>query len=94
MRLEIVIPDSTAPELQAKLVALTLRLSARPELVREIEFSGEDEDAAIQAMFTPERMAKIKRSQEQIRDGNGLTLDQMDTALSETKAEWLIANPV
>lgn len=90
MRLEIIIPDTTRPELKAKLASLTRRLSERPELVEELE-TGEDE--AIQRMFTPERLAHIARAKAEIDAGHGLTLDQLDSELAANKAEWLLANP-
>ena len=93
MRLEIIIPDSTSPDLKARLTSLTERLSRRPELVEEIHFKGEAEDAAIQKLFTPERLAKIDAAQAGIRGGKGRTLEQLDERLAATKAEWLAANP-
>ena len=36
MRLEIIIPDNTRPDLKRKLTGLTQRLSANPELVDEL----------------------------------------------------------
>lgn len=36
MRLEIIIPDDTRPDLKSKLASLTERLSAHPELVEEL----------------------------------------------------------
>lgn len=93
MRLEIIIPDSTRPDLKVRLTTLAGQLSARPELVEEIRLDGDAEDAAIQAMFTPERLAKIDAAQADIRAGNGRTLEQLDQRLAATKAEWLAANP-
>jgi len=92
MRLEIIIPDSTRPDLKARLTSLTQRLSARPELVEEIHLNG-DEDAAIQRMFTPERLAIIDAADADISAGNGLTMEQLDARLAATRTEWLAANP-
>ena len=93
MRLEIIIPDSTRPDLKARLTSLTKRLSAHPELVEEIHLSSDAEDAAIQRLFTPERLANIDAAQAGIRAGKGRTLEQLDQRLAATKAEWLAANP-
>ncbi|MDR3690907.1 MAG: hypothetical protein P4L46_16125 [Fimbriimonas sp.] len=93
MRLEIIIPDSTRPDLKAMLTSLTQRLSARPELVEEIHLNGDDEDAAIQRMFTPERLAIIDAADADISAGNGLTMEQLDARLAATRTEWLAANP-
>ena len=35
MRLEIIVPDSTRPDVKSKLTRLTKRLSAHPEMVEE-----------------------------------------------------------
>jgi hypothetical protein len=69
------------------------RLSAQPELVEEIHLNGDADDAAIQKLFTPERLAKIDAAQASIRAGKGRTLEQLDQRLAETSAEWLAANP-
>jgi len=91
MRLEIIIPDSTRPDLKSKLTSLTKRLSARPELIDEIHFDGDDE--AIQRMFTPELLAKIAAAGADMAAGNHVTLEQVDARLAATRAEWLAANP-
>jgi hypothetical protein len=93
MRLEITIPDSTRPDLKAKLRRLTQQLSERPELVEEIHLNPGAEDVAIQAMFTPGRLAKINAAKASIRAGKGRTLEQLDERLAATRAEWLAANP-
>jgi hypothetical protein len=40
MRFEINVPDNTLPDLQARLFALTKRLSEQPELVKNASFSS------------------------------------------------------
>jgi hypothetical protein len=91
MRLEINIPDSTRADIKVRLASLTRRLSAEPNLVEKIDLDGPD-DAAIQAMFTPERLAIIDAADEDIRAGNGLTLGQLDARLAANRAAWLTAN--
>lgn len=92
MRLEINIPDSTRPDLKAQLLILSRRLSAKPELVEDIQFKGDSEDAAIQDLFTPELLAQIDAAGADIRAGNGLTMEQVRERLAATRAEWLAAN--
>jgi hypothetical protein len=66
MRLEIIIPDSTRPELKARLTVIAKRLSARPELAEKIDL---DEDEAIQRRFTPAVLAQIARAKAQTDAG-------------------------
>jgi len=88
MRLEIVVPDSTSPEVMARLTSLAEQLSANPELVEEIHFDGDAEDAAIQAMFTPELLAEIEAADAEIDAGNFVTADQLDEHFKRKAAEW------
>ncbi len=92
MRLVINIPDSTLQELKTQLTELTRSLSAHPELVRKLHL-GDRKDAAIQAMFTPERLAKIDAAQASIRAGKGRTLEHLDQRLDATRSQWLAENP-
>jgi hypothetical protein len=93
MRLEIIIPDDTRPAVKSKLTRLTKQLSANPELIEEIRFNGDSENAAIQRLLTPERLAKIDAARADVRAGNGRTLEQLDERIAATRAEWLAANP-
>ena len=93
MRFEIIVPDSTRPELQARFVALTRRLSEQPELVRTIRLDDSADDAAVQAMFTPELLAQIDEAGEDIRAGNFRTQEQVDATLAAMRSRWLAANP-
>ena len=88
MRFEINIPDSTRPELQAMFLTLTRRLSERPELVEEIDMH-DDEDAAIQRMFTPERLAHIAKAEAEIEAGDFYTSEQVDDHLRAKHEAWL-----
>ena len=85
MRLEIIIPDSTRPDVKARLTTLTQRLSERPELVDEI---GVYDDAAIQSMFTPERLAHIAKSDAEIDEGKFFTAEQVDEHFKQKHAAW------
>jgi len=51
------------------------------------------DDATIQTLFTPERLAIIDAADADISAGNGLTLDQLDSRLAANRAAWLAANP-
>lgn len=85
MRFEINIPDTTGPELQAMFVALTRRLSERPELVAEIAL-GEDE--TIQRMFTPERLAHIDQALSEVKAGRGYTAEQVEEHFAQKETSW------
>ncbi len=78
MRLETIIPDSTSPELKAKLTGLTQRLSAHPELVDE--FVVEKSDAL------PDYMGII----DQIRQSPNRfkSAAEVDAYIAELRAEW------
>jgi hypothetical protein len=82
MRLEINIPDSTRPAVKARLTKLVHELSARPELVEDIQMNDDAQAAAIQRLFTPERLAIIDAADRDIDAGNGLTLEQLDERLA------------
>jgi hypothetical protein len=88
MRFEIVIPDSASADLKARFAVLTRRLSAHPELVEGIDVG---DDAQIQAMFTPERLAIIDAANADIEAGNGLSMEQVKESLAKTRAQWLAA---
>ncbi len=74
MRFEIIVPDDTRPELQARFARLTKNLSESPELVEEIPVS---EDEAIEAMFTPERLEHIDRAIDEAKGGRYFTAEQV-----------------
>ena len=86
MRLEINIPDSTRPEVKAKLTALTQQLSQRPELVEEIDLA---DDAAIQSMFTPERIAHIDSALTAVKAGSFYTVAQVEEHFAQKEALWM-----
>ncbi len=90
MRLEINIPDTTRLEYKTKLVTLTELLSAKPELVAEIHMNGDLEDAAIQAMFTPELLNEIEAADAEIDAGNFVTADQLDEHFKRKSDEWVL----
>ncbi len=85
MRFEITIPDDASAELQAKFVALTKRLTATPDLVREIELDGDD---AIQRMFTAERLAHIDQALAQVDSGQFFSSSQVDEHFRRRSIEW------
>ena len=93
MRLVIDIPDSTSTERKTRLTQLTERLSARPELIDGIYLKGDEEDAAIQAIFTPSLLAEIDAAGADIGAGNIRTQEQVDSTLAMARARWLAANP-
>lgn len=87
MRLEIVIPDSTLPDLKAQLATLAEQLSAKPELVTRINLEDDDE-ATVQAMFTPERLAHIDAAIAEVKDGTFYTEAQVEEHFARKKASW------
>jgi len=88
MRLEIIIPDNTRQDVKSKLANLTERLSAHPELVEEIHFSGDNEDATIQRMFTPALLEEIDAADSEIDTGAFFTAEQLDEHFKRKTAEW------
>lgn len=77
MRLEIIIPDSTRPDVKSKLTSLTKRLSANPELVYDLTEREEP---------IPDYMAAI----EQIRQSPDRfkSAKEVDAYIAELRAEW------
>ena len=78
MRLEIVIPDSTAPELKARISNLTQRLTANPEWIKD--FSTETPGAM------PDYLAILDRAQaspNRFKSG-----EDVDAYLRELRSEW------
>ena len=90
MRFEIIVPDTTKPELHAQFVLLTQKLSAHPELVGDCLI---DEDATIQAMFTPERLALINRALAEANSGKFFTSEQVKEHFAKKEVEC-IARPI
>jgi hypothetical protein len=78
MRLEINIPDSTRPDLKARLISLTKRLSARPELVDELV--SEKTEAVPDYMAS---IAQIRQSPNRFK-----TPAEVDAFLADLRAEW------
>ena len=78
MRLEIIIPDSTRPDLKARLTRLTQRLSDRPELLDELV--SEKSDSA------PDYMASI--SQIRHSPNRFKTPAEVDAFLADLRSEW------
>jgi len=87
MRFEIVVPDNTGHDIEAKLLALTQRLSDMPELVREIAL-GNDEAITL----TQKQLADVRESQNQFNAGQGKSLEQLRNSLDSHQNEWLAAN--
>jgi hypothetical protein len=78
MRLEIIIPDSTRPDLKAKLSGLTKRLSAHPELVEELV--TERPDAIPDYLGI---MDQALKSPNRFKSG-----EEVDRYIAELRAEW------
>jgi len=90
MRLIVNVPDNTNPELMARIHAITERLNLDPEFAAEIPLQSDStDDASIQRMFTPERLAHIAKSDAEIDAGNFLTGGQVQAQLKEMHAEWI-----
>jgi len=89
MRLEIIVPDTASPELKARLVTITQRLTESPELAEDIVL---DEDEAIQRMFTPELLAEIEETEKEMDAGVYFTTAQVDDLLDKERAAWIEAN--
>jgi hypothetical protein len=49
----------------------------------------EDDPVNLDGFFTPERMALIEEAEAQIARGESYTLEQLDSELDKTRAEWL-----
>jgi hypothetical protein len=78
MRLEIIIPDSTRPDLKARLTDLAKHLSARPELV--------DELVTEKAEAIPDYLAIMDQAlQSANRFKSG---EEVDRYIAELRAEW------
>jgi len=77
MRLEIIIPDDTRPELKTKLTRLTKRLSANPELVNDLTEEAEP---------IPDYMAAIA----QIRQSPNCfqSKEEIDAHIADLRNEW------
>ena len=78
MRLEIIIPDSTRPDVIARLTNLTERLSAKPELVNELVNE--------KAEPIPDYMASvalIRSSPNRFK-----TPEEVNAHIAELRAEW------
>ena len=78
MRLEIVIPDSTAPEVKARISNLTQLLTANPESIED--FSTEIPGAV------PDYLAILDRAQaspNRFKSG-----EEVDAYLRELRSEW------
>lgn len=78
MRLEIVIPDSTRPEVKRKLTNLAHRLSVNPEMVEELVPEA--------AETIPDYLGII----ENIRNSPGRfkSAEEVDTYIAELRDEW------
>lgn len=86
MRLEIVVPDSTTPDVVARLITLTKSLSADPDLVNSFVLESP-------LSLNSEQLAVVRQSQSEMKAGLGMTPDQVRASLEDQKAEWLAANP-
>ncbi|GMV87139.1 MAG: hypothetical protein AMXMBFR81_00700 [Chthonomonas sp.] len=98
MRLEIVVPDTAPERIRQRLADLVRCLNETPDLVEDLDFDPEgaagDEDEAdlhrrIQAKCTPEVIANLMQQAEDIRAGNGLSLEQVFDFLEESKERWV-----
>lgn len=85
MRVEFTVPDNIGPDLMARIVAITEKLSRRPEFASEIPLEEDDE---IQRMFTPERLSKIADADAEIDRGEFLTPEQVRAHFKQKQAAW------
>lgn len=93
MRLEIIISDNTLPAVKSKISNLLDQLSAHPELINEIHLNGDADDAAVQELFTPERLAQMDTAAVEARAGQSYTREQVDEFLADNRAAWLANHP-
>lgn len=89
MRIEVVLPDSTKPELQARIQLLLERLSARPELVEEIPASDAE---AIEASLSESQYREIDSALAEARAGRFVTLRDLERRLLEREHAWVSKN--
>lgn len=92
MRLEIIIPDSTRPDLKARLTAVTQRLTEKPELVAEIVFADE-EDAVLQRKFTPEVIAALHADDAEMDAGTFFSDEQVRNHFVQKQQAWTQTHP-
>jgi len=86
MRREILTPQTTGTGQNPNVTTMKEPVSVSPELVEKIHLDGRD-DGAIQALFTPERLAIIDAADDDISAGNGLTFEQLSVRLAVPKSE-------
>jgi hypothetical protein len=83
MRFEVIVPDSTRPELKVLLADIVRRLSERPELAENIEFGDAPSE-------TPAWMlAEIDKGIVDLDDGRKSTLADVEARLAQHRAQWL-----
>jgi hypothetical protein len=78
MRLEIIVPDNTSPEVKRKLTRLSERLSDHPELVEDLV--SEEADSIPDYMAS---IAQIRRSPNRFK-----TSEEVDAYIAGLRAEW------
>lgn len=78
MRLEIIIPDDTRPELKHKLANLTKRLSDDPELVDSLVPTSEEE--------LPDYLGILDQGRKSL--SRSKSREEIDAALRELRSEW------
>ena len=79
------IPDSTLPEIQRRIVDLASRLTAEPELVDSLEFNAP-------LRLSSEQASAVREGQAEIKAGLGLTPEQVRISLAEHKEALLAKN--
>jgi hypothetical protein len=98
MRLEIVVPDTAPERIRQRLADLVRCLNKTPYMVEDLNFDPEgvacDEDEAdlherIRAKLTPEVIENLMQQAEDIRAGNGLSLDDLKFELEEHRKTWV-----
>jgi len=87
---EIRIPDEVYH--QAAQAAEARHVSLEAFVTETLQLRLRDEDAAIQKMFTPERLAHIAKAQAQIKAGQSFTPEEARADFAAKRAEWLEAN--
>jgi hypothetical protein len=87
---EIRIPDEVYR--QAAQAADAQHVSLEDFVTEILQLHLQEGDAAIQRMFTPERLAHIAKAEAEIDAGLGLTPQQARADFATKRAEWLRAN--
>jgi hypothetical protein len=67
--------------------------SSVEEYIADVVIHDVGDDADIDHLFTPERLAHIDEAEAEIKAGKSYTAEQADVELAKRRAEWLRNNP-